>query len=410
MKKNIYKIIAVGAAALAILGFSGAYASFSDSVTVKNRVVTGDVNISLKEYQKKNGKETEYKNPVEILPGDFVSKIPRIKNMGMPCWIRTKLYFQNSSAEEEGLKEEYIQGISKDWKKIGEYYYYTKILGSGKSIDFFTGITIPASWTEAHSGQKLQVSLQTDAIQAANFTPDFQAMSPWGNQAIEKCIHETNGNTQCELDNVKLSVKFNGDAQKLLAVPDDFFRNFGEIMPGDVKKDTIVISNTDKKEVEILFYTGIPNQTKEQTALLEKLSLSVSMNGKNLYKGNLKASSLGKPVSLGKFGTNAKGTLEFSVSAPADLKNTEALRDASVNWTFAVKGKEQGTGLSPSGKPSNPDNSSVDYEDSQKGYNGVSSVKTGDESSVLPMVILLVLSAGTGIFYLVIKKKGDKKI
>lgn len=127
-------------------------------------------------------------------------------------------------------------------------------------------------------------------------------------------------------------------------------------------------------------------------------------------KGNLKASSLGKPVSLGKFGTNAKGTLEFSVSAPADLKNTEALRDASVNWTFAVKGKEQGTGLSPSRKPSNPDNSSADYEDSQKGYNGVSSVKTGDESSVLPMVILLVLSAGTGIFYLVIKKKGDKKI
>ena len=67
MKKNIYKIIAVGAAALAILGFSGAYASFSDSVTVKNRVVTGDVNISLKEYQKKNGKETEYKNPGLIL-------------------------------------------------------------------------------------------------------------------------------------------------------------------------------------------------------------------------------------------------------------------------------------------------------------------------------------------------------
>lgn len=410
MKKNIYKIIAVGAAALAILGFSGTYASFSDSVTVKNRIVTGDINITLKEYQKKSGKETEYKNPVEVLPGDFVSKIPRIKNMGMPCWIRTKLSFQNSSTKEEGLKEEYIQGISKDWKKIGEYYYYTKILESGKSTDFFAGITIPASWTEVHKGQKLQISIQTDAIQSANFTPDFQAMSPWGNQTIEKCIHETNGKIQCELDNVKLSVKFNGDAQKLLAVPDDFFRNFGEIMPGDMKKDTISISNTDKKEVELLFHTGIPNQTKEQTALLEKLSLSVSMNGKSLYRGNLKASSLGKPVSLGKFGTNAKGTLEFSVSAPSDLKNTEALRDASVNWIFAVKGKEQENGLSPSVNPSNPEDPSADYENSQKGYNGTSSVKTGDETPVLPMVILLILSVGTGIFYLIIRKKGDKKI
>ena len=113
---------------------------------------------------------------------------------------------------------------------------------------------------------------------------------------------------------------------------------------------------------------------------------------------------------LGKFGTNAKGTLEFSVSAPSDLKNTEALRDASVNWIFAVKGKEQENGLSPSVTPSNPENPSADYENSQKGYNGTSSVKTGDETPVLPMIILLILSVGTGMFYLIIRKKGDKKI
>lgn len=405
MKKKIYKFIAVGAAALAILGFSGAYASFSDFVTVKNRIVTGDVNISLKEYQKKNGKETEYKGSVIVLPGDFISKIPRITNKGLPCWIRTKITLQNSNIKEDGLKEEYIHGITKDWKKIGEYYYYTKILDMKKSVDFFTGITIPESWTEAHSGQELKISIQTDAIQAANFTPDFYAMSPWGNQKIEKCVHETNGSVQCELENVKLSVKFSGDAQKLIAVPNDFFRNFGEIMPGDVKKDTITISNTDKKEVEILFYTGIPNQTKEQMKLLEKLSLSVSLNGKNLYKGNLKASSLGTPVSLGKFGTNVKGTLEFSISAPADLKNTDALRDASVNWTFAIKEREQ-----QNIKPTESGNSWDNYEDSQKGYHETSSVKTGDEAPVLTMFMLLLFSAGAGISYLIIKKKGEKKL
>lgn len=95
MKKYICKATGILGFLLIFLGISGAYATFSDSVTVKNHIATGDINISLKEYQKKNGKETSYKNPVEILPGDFISKIPRITNLGMPCWIRAKISFQN---------------------------------------------------------------------------------------------------------------------------------------------------------------------------------------------------------------------------------------------------------------------------------------------------------------------------
>ena len=39
-----------------------AYGKFSDSVTVTNHISTGDINISMKELEKKNGKEILYQN------------------------------------------------------------------------------------------------------------------------------------------------------------------------------------------------------------------------------------------------------------------------------------------------------------------------------------------------------------
>lgn len=394
MKKYICKATGILGLLLIFLGISGAYATFSDSVTVKNHIATGDINISLKEYQKRNGKETSYRNPVEILPGDLISKIPRITNLGMPCWIRAKISFQNKMETEEGFEETHIKGISRGWKKRGEYYYYTKTLNTGESVDFFTGVSVPPLWTEDHSGQKLQIGIQADAIQAANFHPDFQEMSPWGNQTVEKCIHETNGKTDCKLENVKLSVKFHGDAQKLLAVPDDFFRNFGDILPGDTKKDNVSISNTDKETVEIFFRTELKNQTKEQKDLLEKLTLTISMDGKDFYTGSLKSSSLERPVSLGKFKPQTEGNLTFSITAPKDLKNAYALRDASVNWIFTVNKKESSLTEQPS-SPDAPESSAP--------------VKTGDSTPVLTMILLLVASAALSIAYLKLKK-GDSEV
>jgi len=189
-------------------------------------------------------------------------------------------------------------------------------------------------------------------------------------------------------------VKFHGDAQKLLAVPDDFFRNFGDILPGDTKKDDIAISNTDKETVEIFFRTELKNQTKEQKDLLEKLILTISMNGKNFYTGSLKASSLEQPVSLGKFKPQTEGKLTFSITVPQDLKNAYALRDASVNWIFTVNKK----GSSLTEQPSSPD-----------APESSASVKTGDSTPVLTMILLLVASAALSIAYLKLKK-GDSEV
>ena len=95
----------------------------------------------------------------------------------MPCWIRARLIFSNKRDSVEGLDESNIKGISEKWIKKGDYYYYKKILGKSESADFFQEVSVPKKWNNEHALQKLGTKIRAEAIQAANFKPDFTAMS-----------------------------------------------------------------------------------------------------------------------------------------------------------------------------------------------------------------------------------------
>ena len=56
MKKFLKWILAGILTAGSIAMCVSAYGKFSDSVTVTNHISTGDINISMKELEKKNGK------------------------------------------------------------------------------------------------------------------------------------------------------------------------------------------------------------------------------------------------------------------------------------------------------------------------------------------------------------------
>ena len=105
------------------------------------------------------------------------------------------------------LSDEELDGISDEWVKQGEYYYYTQPLKNGESADFFQNVTIPAAWTSKAQDRVLGLTVTAEAVQAANFTPDFNSESPWGHT-------ETPGNlTDEELDllkQFKLTITQNG--------------------------------------------------------------------------------------------------------------------------------------------------------------------------------------------------------
>lgn len=394
--------LAVCTAAMLIACVSATFGYFSDIVTVTNHIATGDVNISLKEYEVKEGTEISYTNSRIVLPGDVISKIPRITNHAMPCWIRARISYEQDKEELEGLSESNILGVPAQWVKKGEYYYYTEILDYGKSATLFEAVEIPKEWNESHSDQKLTIDIQADAIQAANFEPDFNAMSPWGDQEIELCIHEENGTVVSEKKKVELSVEFSGNAHKLLAVPDDFFANFRTVMPGDTFRDSIDILNTTKKPAEIFFHTGIVCQREDRMDLLRKIQLTISMNGKAIYSGNLLAEELKEEVSLGVFQPGEGGTMEFTVSVPAELKNAYALRDAAVKWYFSV--------YEDDAEPSViPEENRVQTSGSSGYRNGTDTaepVKTADETPLLSLLVMAIISMLTGTTVLIIRK-GD---
>lgn len=399
---EIKKIRIITAAAAAVfLAVTGVYGYFSDTLEVNNHISLGDVNIGLKEYEKRGTTETAYTNPRKIIPGDTVSKIPRITNYAEPCWIRARVEMENSQSGLEGFREEMLTGISSKWIKRGEYFYYTEILKKRESIDLFQGVKIPEYWTEEHSGQELEMTVRAEAVQAVNFKPDFSGMSPWGNQKIELCIHEKAGAPVCRAPETKLSVEFNGEAHRLLAVPGDFFINMGTAMPGDEFEDTVTVSNTTDQEAEIFFRTEVSEQNQESLEVLQGIQLSVRMDGKTLYQGTLDSPELKKNQSLGSFSPDEAGKLQFSLSIPEEWNNSYALREADVKWIFTVNEDEV-----PEGENSSGGGTALSRTGNTESFDPV---KTGDETEIQGVFAVLFCSGAVLLIGFWYRKGGRQK-
>lgn len=406
MKKTLKT--AAGILVVALVTVIGVAGAFTDVLSVTNKISMGDVNIAVSEYARKGKGEVKYQEPATILPGETISKIPRITNKALPCWIRARITYTGATENLEGLKEELISGISKDWVKRGEYYYYTKVLKKQESTDLFQSIMIPASWTEEHEAQKLTLDIQTDAIQAANFKPDFDAMSPWGNQKILKCIHEENGTMTCKKGEKKLSVEFNGNAHKLIAVPDDFFTNLETAMPGDALHDTVAISNTTENDAEIFFRISAKGRSAQKLKMLKGIRFQIAAGSKTLYKGTLDAAKLNKNQSLGIFKPGQKEQLEFSLEIPKEWGNSYALQKTDVTWIFSVnENARDANGYSNVGGSGGSGGNRAGAVSRDTGSKKVSGVKTGDPSMPGLMLAVLVLSGAIAVF--VKRCKGGKK-
>lgn len=407
--KKILKILLTGVLAAGSIAVSAAaYGKFSDSVTVTNHISTGDINITLKELEKRNGREVSYQDHRLILPGDQISKIPRITNESEPCWIRVRINYTDNLKKEKGLNDGNLTGMPKFWIKKGEYFYYTKKLEQGEWADVFTGVAVPAEWKEPYEGKKLGITITADAIQAANFTPDFKDMTPWGNQKILRCIHDTGERVVQEKNPIDLKVEFEGNAHKLIAAPEDFFAGFQTAMPGDIFRDSVEIRNTTRTTSEIFFRTSPECKSVKDQDFLKKLKLEIFMEGKQLYAGDLLAASLNKAVSLGKFSEGESGKMEFQLTVPRELDNEYALRKTDVKWIFSVEEEQNKDRITPSPVLEKTEKEgTIKGEDHEK--NGISKrtpVKTGDNTCIFWFILL----GGTALLTcgLVIWKGGRK--
>ena len=300
----------------------------SYTTDVVNGISTGDIHISINEYEHdKNGNLVSYVDHKTVLPGQTIDKIIRITNDANPAWIRAKLEYTDCG-EFAGLSDEDIVLSSDKWKKCGEYYYYTEPVGSKANVDFIKSVCIPSSWDESRSDNDFSIYTSVDAVQTANFTPDFSTNDPWFGTVIEECVH-TEHDSKLNMSDKPFSVIFEGGAKGIVKTEDDFFQNWASLMPGDTVSDDVKIGNRYGRTVYIYFKAD-PVENKE---LLSNLHLTIK-NGNAVVFDDTMDKAMEKYVYLGGYAKNESGTLTYTVSVPKELTNKHALSSAKTAWHF----------------------------------------------------------------------------
>lgn len=289
MKKK-YMMAACACMSCVLLG-SGTYVYARPETSVTNHFSTGVVDINLDEYElTANGGEEPFRdytgkkgeNPL-IMPGDDISKIPRITNDGNDCYVRAKLEFSGTDVDLE--KELY--GFPSGWEKHDDgYYYYKNILNTGDKIDIFEGLKIPTDFPQTEEGKTFKLKIDVDAVQSKNFTPNWDDRSPWGDVEIQDCIRDGYDiATFKKADNQSMRVEYQGSSKKLFSNPDDFFQNFPVMMPGDTYKESAGLVNNSKTPIKLYFRSEVTDKSE----LLDEVKIKIyaTIDGKRslIYNG-----------------------------------------------------------------------------------------------------------------------------
>lgn len=159
---------------------------------IVNQSQIGNVDIELVEYQvdTSTGMEIPYSHGRRlVMPNETVSKIPRITNVGEPCYIRVQIQIidPNGYLQEENLIEfpdNWIQGSD-------GYWYLPEMLLEQDQIDVFHKIHIPYDLPQAiYEGQNFEILIIVEAIQAFHFIPEYESNLPWGEVQLLDCEQE----------------------------------------------------------------------------------------------------------------------------------------------------------------------------------------------------------------------------
>jgi hypothetical protein len=345
--------------------------AFAATQTYQTEVVNtgrmGQVAIELNEYELDDaGNEIPYQNDKMVAPGENVDKIVRISNLGNDAWIRVKVEYE---ADEgiKGIDDSRLVITDEHWKKIGDYYYYTEPVPLGTDIDFMKSFSVPEDISTSEARKHFAIHITSDAIQERNFTPDFNAEDPWFGTVIEERIYQP-----FDIDpesQEPFSVEFKDGSEGLVKVGDDFFSNWGTLLPGDTFTDKITVGNNYTKEVEIFFNT----ETIADDELLKQIQITIKNGDQVIYEGPL--SGTVDKVSLGKFKKGESTDLFYTIHIPAELKNEFALAETKTKWIFSTSLGSDGT-TSTSSNNKSSSSSSSSSRSSSSGSSGSSTVGT----------------------------------
>lgn len=182
-KKKLSLLIGVGILTVALIGGTLAWFTSKDNVT--NKFTTGSIKHEI--LEKFEAKNETHEN---ILPGDEINKDVWIKNTGKsdallrvkitPVWVDGNTETDASGQVTLNFTDSVKEGT--EWVKIGDYYYYNKVLKAentdGNQItsdnDGYIEGEVPESLADCYTSQLLDsVTFNSDVKQTEGDTTGY---------------------------------------------------------------------------------------------------------------------------------------------------------------------------------------------------------------------------------------------
>lgn len=298
-----------------------------------------------------------------ISPGEDVAYKPVIENKGADSWVRFKL-----TADSE-LPLDNFHGLSSDWVERGGYYYLTKPVLSKESVPTVSGFTMPGTLTD-QSITEIEVGGTYDAIQSENFTPDFDSENPWGNVYIVESDFDGANYVRRVATIAPVTVDI-GNSDDVVVTSDEIL-NY-DLIPGDVKSNTLVIENSSDidKQVNFKSYSDRANR------LLQNVYIGIGDSDEEIYDGALAEANFDKDIAT--IPAGEKAVINYEISVPTEVGNALQGEKGEFEWHFLTE----------------------DVIDSD-------AVKTGDTFPVIPLVIVLVVAVGIPVIFKFRRRKDEK--
>ena len=215
MNKRKLTALVASLSLVAVVGIGATLAYFTDNASTQNIVTMGHVDISLTENEVTKNENGDYivddTKPVTeeglvfdgVLPGDTIPKNPTINLLdgSVDAYVRIKMDIAADDGStisqadldvlESNLRAEILEDTNWYYNSADGYYYYTPVLSAEESAVLFETVTIPGEeWKNNTADQSFTISLQAEAIQADNFTPDMNGTQVTGWKGITAETYE----------------------------------------------------------------------------------------------------------------------------------------------------------------------------------------------------------------------------
>ena len=173
-KRTILAIAIIALLGALVVGGTSAY--FTAAERTHNIITTSGIAIELIEDTDEigvDGRPIPFTNIEGAMPGDRISKIPKVKNVDEgDAFIRMKItasISKDGGAEQEIPLDIFELDLNRSWSYSNGYYYYLRTLHANETTaPLFTTVGIPVNLPDEYQNATFALEVRADAVQAAN--------------------------------------------------------------------------------------------------------------------------------------------------------------------------------------------------------------------------------------------------